>query len=238
MRSLREAWNAQAAEWARFVRTPDHDRTNERFNLPRLLELLPPPGRATLDLGCGEGRMGRALLAAGHRVVAVDSSPAMVALAAESQDAVVADAAELPFEDGAFDLVTAFMSLMDMDDPDGAIAEAARVLARGGQLCFCVTHPLQTAGQFSERCGDAPFVVAESYFEERRVDQSWERDGIRIEFAFVHRPLDAWSRALERAGLVMETLREHRLAREAWRDEASARWTRVPLFLHVRTVKP
>jgi SAM-dependent methyltransferase len=66
---LRELWDAQAAEWGRFVRTPGHDFGNDALNLPKLIELLPPPGRRTLDLGCGEGRVGRALIALGHRVV-------------------------------------------------------------------------------------------------------------------------------------------------------------------------
>jgi hypothetical protein len=68
--TLRDAWDRQAEEWGRFVRTPDADRTNERFNVPRLLDLLPPPGRATLDR-----RLGRELVRLGHRVVGVDSSP-------------------------------------------------------------------------------------------------------------------------------------------------------------------
>jgi SAM-dependent methyltransferase len=235
--TLREAWDAQADEWARFVRTPGHDLTNEAFNLPRLLDLLPPPGRRTLDLGCGEGRVGRALIPLGHRLVAVDSSPGMVALAAETQEALVADATALPFEDGAFDLVVAFMSLMDMDDPDAALAEAARVLEPGGRLCFCVTHPFQTAGRFEDRRPDSPFVISGSYLEERRIEDVWERDGIRFRFAFVHRSLEAWFRALEASGLLVEALREHPLPREVWPDEAGARWTRLPLFVHVRAVK-
>lgn len=235
--TLGEAWDRQAEEWARFVRTPDRDRTNERFNVPRLLELLPPPGRATLDLGCGEGRLGRELVRLGHRVVGVDVSPRMVELAAECHQAVVADASTLPFADASFDLVTAFMSLMDMDDMAGAVKEAARVLEPDKPLCFSVTHPMNTAGRFAEREADAPFVVTGSYFDERRADETWERDGIRIEFAAMHRPLDAYAGALEAAGFLIERLREHSFPPDAWRDETSARWTRVPLFLHVRAVK-
>ena len=235
--TLREAWDRQAEEWGRFVRTPDADRTNERFNVPRLLDLLPPPGRATLDLGCGEGRLGRELVRLGHRVVGVDSSPRMVELASECHEAVVADAAALPFADGSFDLVTAFMSMMDMDDMAGAVREAGRVLEPGRPFCFSITHPISTAGRFAEREAEAPFVVTGSYFEERRADETWARDGVKIEFAALHRPLEAYAVALEVAGFVIERLREHPFPPDAWRNEASARWTRVPLFLHVRAVK-
>ena len=237
MRSLREIWDEQAAEWVRFVRTPGHDFTNERFNLPRLVDLLPPPGRRALDLGCGEGRVGRALLPRGYRVVGVDASSAMVRFAAESQEVVCADAVALPFEDAAFDLVVAFMSLMDMDDPDAAIREAARVLEPGGRFCFCIAHPLMTAGSFAQRTPGEPFVLSGPYFEERRVDLISDRGGIRIDFASLHRPLDAWARALAAAGLAIEALREHPLPREVWKDESAERWARILLFLHVRAVK-
>ena len=38
-----------------------------------------PPGASVLDLGCGPGRFSSPLVAAGHPVVAVDESPAMLA---------------------------------------------------------------------------------------------------------------------------------------------------------------
>jgi len=53
--TLRDVWDAQADEWAAFARTPRHDVVHETLNLPSFLALLPPPGRKTLDLGCGEG---------------------------------------------------------------------------------------------------------------------------------------------------------------------------------------
>ena len=44
---------------------------------PALLELLPPPGRLTLDLACGEGRLAR-VLQAGGRLCAATSHPGRV----------------------------------------------------------------------------------------------------------------------------------------------------------------
>ena len=56
---MRDGWESQARNWAEFARAPGYDRSHEDINLPALLDLLPPPGRRTLDLGCGEGRLGR-----------------------------------------------------------------------------------------------------------------------------------------------------------------------------------
>ncbi len=49
---------------------------------PGILELLAPAeGGLVLELGCGSGALTRHLLAAGHRVIATDASPDMLALA-------------------------------------------------------------------------------------------------------------------------------------------------------------
>jgi SAM-dependent methyltransferase len=75
--SLREEWENNARDWIKWARTPGHDVYYWRLNLPRFLELLPPPGRLTIDVGCGEGRLGRELTHRGHLVVDVDGSPTL-----------------------------------------------------------------------------------------------------------------------------------------------------------------
>src|SRR5262249_36139987 len=205
--TLRDAWDAQAIDWTRFARDPRGDRTNLEFNIPAFLRLIPEPGRATLDLGCGEGRVGAELQRKGHRVVAVDASPGMVAAASELVPAEVADAAALPFPDGAFDLVVAFMSIMDMDDLSAAVIEAARVLEPGGRFCFAISHPISFVGRFESRDPDARFVISRSYFEPYRYDDVVERDGFRIHFAALHHPFEDYSRALEAGGLLVEAAR-------------------------------
>jgi len=223
---LDEIWDGQAHEWTRFARDPLGDRTNLSFNLPRFLELVPAPGGRTLDLGCGEGRCGAALRRQGHVVIGTDASPAMVAAASESIEAIVSDGAALPFEAGAFDLVVAFMSLQDMDDLHGVVREAARVLERGGRFCFSVVHPINGAGTFE----DGVFTIRGSYLEVRRIDALFEGRGYRINFAQLHRPLEDYARALAAAGFRIEALREPR-------HPDSEKWSRLPLFLHVRAVK-
>ena len=232
--SLKEFWDGQAEAWGRFARTPGHDVYHEGFNLPAFLEIVPPAGRRTLDLGCGEGRVGAELTRRGHSVVGVDSSPAMVAMARERHEALVADAAELPFEDGAFDLVVADMSVMNMDDPEGGVLEASRLLEPGGRLCVAVVHPLDGAGSFE---GDE-LVIRGSYFEPEA--KLWEsgRDGIRVTFCDRSLPLERLARACEDAGLLVEAVREPRPSAEFIRANPLAeRRLRVPLFLHLRAVK-
>lgn len=238
MSTLREVWERNARDVAAWFRTPGHD-SYWRFHRDQFLELVPPPGRLTLDIGCGEGRLARDLKARGHHVVALDASPTMVSLAREGDPELevhLGDAAALPFDDGCADLAIAFMSLQDVDDFGRAIAEAARVLAPGGAFVFAIVHPMNSAGKFESREEGAPFVVRGSYLDPFRYTDRFERDGLAATFESDHRPLEAYARALEDAGLLIEALREHKVPDGA--ASAPHLWQRIPLFLHVRARRP
>jgi ubiquinone/menaquinone biosynthesis C-methylase UbiE len=232
--SLREAWNAEAERWVAWAR---HESDSYwRFHRDSFLELL-PPACATLDVGCGEGRLPRELRSRGYSVVGVDGSEALLAHARAADpggEYRVADAAALPFPDGCVELVTAFMVLHDVDDVPSAVREAARVLKPGGRLCLAIVHPMASAGRFEEPAPDAPFVVRSSYFEARRYADTLERGGRRITFHSEHRPIGFYVEAIAGAGLLVERLREI----PDLSDAPGTRWQRVPLFLQLRAIKP
>jgi len=237
---LGEAWEENAASWILWARAPDHD-SYWLFHRDVFLELVPEPAGRTLDLGCGEGRLPRDLAARGHDVVGVDSSPTMIAAASEAAPEMelhVADAADLPFTDASFALVVAFMSLQDVDDLPGAVREAARVLAPGGRLCLAIVHPLSSAGSFETRTATSRFAIEGSYLDESPTDELAERDGLAMRFVSRHRPLGAYTEALAESGLLIERLCEVRLPESMFSGGHSARWTRIPLFLHLRALRP
>ncbi len=237
---LAAVWEEHAAEFIAWARKPGHD-SYWQYHRDQFLELVPPPGRRTLDLGCGEGRLSRDLKAIGHDAVAVDLSPTMLAAAKEADadlETHLADAADLPFDDASFDLVIAFMSLQDMNDMDGAIGEAARVLEPAGSLCLAIVHPFNSAGRFAGDDASSAFVVEGSYLECFRYADSLMRDGLEITFVSEHRPIQAYVDALSSSGLVVERLRETDVPDSAIVRPRSRRWQRIPLFLHIRALKP
>jgi SAM-dependent methyltransferase len=234
------SWEWQAGDWARWARTPGHDS----YWLFRDLffdAIVPTPGRLTLEVGCGEGRVARDLARRGHAVVALDASPTLVTMAASADPAaryVVGDAAALPFGDGAFDTVVAYNSLMDVADMPAAVREACRVLESGGRLCVCVTHPVADAGKFQSKEPDAPFVISDSYLGRHRFEDVFERDGLQVTFTGWRYSLEEYARALEDAGLLIERLREPPAPAAALDARPGyERWQRLPNFLHFRAVK-
>ncbi|MCW2827288.1 MAG: hypothetical protein JWQ67_904 [Marmoricola sp.] len=103
-----------------------------------------PAGSSVLDVPCGGGVALRGLRPGqGVRYIAADISQTMLdrtrAVARQRQvavqvETVLADAGDLPFADGEFDLVVSFTGLHCFPDPHRAVREMGRVLRAGGVL--------------------------------------------------------------------------------------------------------
>ena len=233
--TLREAWEAEARNWIAWARKPGHD-SYWLFHRDVFLRSLPPPCRV-VDVGCGEGRLPRDLQRLGYEVTGVDGSETMIAAARAADPAgryELADAATLPLPDASADLVTAFMSLHDIDDVDAAAREIARVLVPGGRLRSAIVHPINSSGAFPNREPDAVFEIRESYFEERTTRATFTRDELTITFVSRHRSLERFARALLDAGLLIDHVAE--LPDSS--DPPGTPWRRLPLFLHLGAIKP
>jgi ubiquinone/menaquinone biosynthesis C-methylase UbiE len=147
--------------------------TYESFMVPALFapcarllidEASPKPGDRVLDVACGTGIVARhvAALHDGRALVTgIDVSPGMLDVARDRAASegraiewVEGPAEDLPFPDGAFDLVTCQFGLMFFTDRRAALAEMHRVLAPGGRLAI---HVFQEIGRhpFYVRLDDA-----------------------------------------------------------------------------------
>ncbi|AWT47143.1 MULTISPECIES: class I SAM-dependent methyltransferase [Streptomyces] len=107
--------------------------------------------RTVLELAAGTGVLTSALLAAVPEasVVATDLNDAMVATGSAREPRArwrQADAQELPFPDGGFDLVVCQFGVMFFPDKRAAFAEVRRVLAPHGRFLFSSWGPLDSHG--------------------------------------------------------------------------------------------
>jgi ubiquinone/menaquinone biosynthesis C-methylase UbiE len=100
------------------------------------------PFDALLDIGTGTGRILELLAPLASRAVGLDASTAMLAVARANLNRAgisntqvrLGDIYHLPFARDSFDVATIHQVLHYLDDPERALAEAARVLRPAGRL--------------------------------------------------------------------------------------------------------
>lgn len=102
--------------------------------------LDPKPDEYVLDVATGTGWAARLVAGRGAKVTAIDIAETLVAAARELSgpdiDFRVADAESLPFSDGQFDKVISTCGIPFVSKPEKVVAEAARVLRKGGRLAM------------------------------------------------------------------------------------------------------
>lgn len=97
---------------------------------------------ALLDVGTGTGRIAELFAPRASRVTAFDKSPEMLRIArtrlqhlpADGVELVQGDFTALPFADASFDTVLFHQVLHYAQEPEGVLAEAARVARPGGRV--------------------------------------------------------------------------------------------------------
>lgn len=151
---LRETWSMSRAN---MDKNPDevaamfdgvakrYDLVNDLLSLGRTKAwrrattaiIAPKPGMKILDLAAGTGSSSEPLAAAGADVIPADFSEGMLAAGRRVRPHLpftFADALNLPFADGEFDVVTISFGLRNTADVDKALAEALRVTKKGGRI--------------------------------------------------------------------------------------------------------
>ena len=112
---------------------------------PAILDLLAPVrarGGLVVELGCGSGHLTRHLVAAGHRVVATDASPAMLDLTrsnvpgAEAVELLSLPGDPIPPADAVVSVGHVLSYLPDEAAVHRALRAAARALHPGGVLAL------------------------------------------------------------------------------------------------------
>jgi SAM-dependent methyltransferase len=96
-------------------------------------------GERVLDVACGTGNAAAVAAARGARVTGLDGSERLLEVARErvpGGEFVHGDAAQLPFEDGAFDAAVSVFGMIFAEPAERAAAEIARVVRPGGRVAI------------------------------------------------------------------------------------------------------
>ena len=204
-------WEANAKWWQEGF-TQGADPEYEEQILPMAARYLAGATRV-LDVGCGEGQIGRLAVRCGARVVGIDPTWNQIMVAAGRAGGptyVRSDAAALPFADGAFDAAVACLVFEHIEAMDEAIAEVSRVLRPNGQFLFFLNHPLlQTpnSGWIDDQMLDPPeqyWRIGPYLTEDLTIEQV--EKGVFI--PFIHRPLSRYVNAMATNGLLVEAMEE------------------------------
>jgi ubiquinone/menaquinone biosynthesis C-methylase UbiE len=245
--SSTRSWNAVAADW---VAHADHNDYRNYFLMPLTLELLGDVrGLRILDVGCGEGGYTRQLAARGAKVVGVDGSSELVAVATQRAaqagqeiEYVCANASSLePVPSDSFDSALASMVLMDVEDYQGAVDQLWRVLLPGGALLMSISHPCfsaPTSEWVRTESGEPRYFAVDRYFDRTTWDDfitpKFRRPVLRR-----HQPLQDFVQPLLKRGFLLRDFREPSATAEHVRQsERLRRLTRIPYFLFMCWQKP
>jgi SAM-dependent methyltransferase len=128
-------WSDKAPAWAELW-APLADPARELVARATMIGA----GTTVLDVGCGSGEFCRLAAARGATVSGIDAADGMIDIARRrvpAADLRVGPMERLPWDDGRFDVVTAFNALQFAADFATALADATRVVRRGGLVAIC-----------------------------------------------------------------------------------------------------
>ena len=138
---MRRQFDQDAGRWHAYYSSDTVDGRVYRARLEAVLEWVDggeAQGGRALDVGCGAGELVAELAARSWVIDACDVSDGMLAIVRERRLSRVrlhnADVYALPFEDGAFDLVTALGVVPWLHSPRRGLSEIVRVTRPGGAV--------------------------------------------------------------------------------------------------------
>lgn len=248
-KSKNTSWGL-VADWYDELVT-DGDSLQQTLILPNLLRLIKPgPKIKILDVACGQGLFAREFAAAGAVVTGIDISPELIEIARRNShraiNYVVAPAEKIPFPDTSFDAVAIILALQNMENFSGALAECGRVLKPQGRLFIVLNHPAfripgRSAWGFDDDKKNQ-FRRLDGYLSESRkkivAHPGLEKSAETVSF---HRPLQAYFKALEKAGFLVQRLEEWTSPKQSQPGPRSAAENAArrefPLFMYIEAIR-
>lgn len=240
-----DAWEAHAA-WYDERHGQAGDIHHQQIIIPAVLRHLRLQAEMSLlDCCCGQGVLGRALVAQGIQVCGVDGSPSLIqkaqSYAGPQETYFCGDAHDLSAVLGTrqFQAASCILALQDLDPLASVFQGVAAHLETGADFIMVLTHPCFRVPKHSDW-----FFQRKQQRQYRQIDQYMSVEQFPIQIghgasashsAHYHRPLQSYIRALGQAGFGVidcEELCSPKRGSDGSRSQAEDRAHReIPMFL-------
>jgi SAM-dependent methyltransferase len=224
-------------------------RYHQAIAIPTVLDLLDPrPGEEVLDVGAGQGVLGRHIAARGARSTGIDASPRLIELArrrhGEAGRFLLGDARRLRITPGlrahGFDAAVFLLSIQDMDPLDPIFTSLDWALRPRSRVVVLMTHPSfrqpRHAGWGFDDGRKLVYRRVDAYLTPMAVPMKAIGGGVPTRS--FHRPLSSYVNGLAAVGFSIDALRETPDLSGERRPHGRRPETRadaeIPLFLALR----
>ncbi len=248
-RTASASWGEVASWYDKHLN--EADTYHEKVLLPNLLRLVDAKkGEHILELACGQGYFTRAIAKTGAHVEGIDIAPELIAIAQKESPTIpyhVGSADDLShFADASQDKVLISLAIQNIENIEGVVSEAWRILKPAGEFHIAMNHPAFRIPKQSSWAYDDKQKV-----QTRRVDQylSNSKTDIDMHPGFAdapktisyHRPLQFYFKVFAKHGFAVTRLEEwisHKTSDSGPRAKAENNARKeIPLFLYLKVVK-
>lgn len=229
----------------------DSDSYHAKVIIPNILRLLGNvQDKKILDLGCGNGIVGKLLAQKGGIVFGVDGSPSLISIAKKNASPreryYVQDVRKgLPKDVAAIDHCISILSIQNMDAIHTVFKHVKSSLKKDGTFHIVTIHPAfripkQSDWIFDDKRNKQGRVIF-NYMSESKINilQNPSNKNSATSITF-HRPLQVYSKTLQNNGFAIKRIEEwcsHKESGFGKRKQAEdiAR-KEIPMFLYIEAI--
>lgn len=241
LKEVSDYWEVRADSYSQQNLAELHCFKREAW-LKLIIENAPPSERLrVLDIGTGPGFFAINLASAGHDVTAVDLTSAMLERAAENAIHYgvkicleQSNVHTLPFVDGKFDLVISRNVVWNLEEPERALREWARVLSPKGRLLYFdanwyhYLYDQQHRAWYEAAHQEAERLYPQQVIPGKATGAKMETIAKQLPLFREHRP--QWDRkVLENMG--MNILRLEEVGELVWDEQEKVRYAGTRMFM-------
>lgn len=245
--TLKTAWKDGVAQWYKKSVGTEGNFYHREVVIPNSLRLLDiKAGDKILDLGCGQGVMGRQIK---NKYLGIDLSSELIEEAKRLDKRInhtylVKDITKDLKIYGSFDKGMIILALQNVKKPFGVIRNFSKLLKKGGELLIVINHPAFRIPKHSdwELKDGKQFRIIDSYLSPLEIpieSSPFDKKNNQISYSF-HYPLSAYTEMLSDNGFLIRNMEEWISPKKSEgpmaiiEDRARGEF---PLFLAIKAIK-